>query len=167
VIYLPVRYFDLSPQELHIHVRHFLSNGLSVEIGINNFVVPCKVMTFKRKSAEVYLGFRVSTFGRPVLLELYKKFSDKDFNLKVRRSTKKKLVSQFFVVLQIQESLPLEIMAIFRDICSQANIHWPPKFAIGYPSEDIDPELPGRLEVDNAFWKLGRLTGKFVRKIFA
>ena len=111
------------------------------------------------------MRFRVSSIGKPNLDRLYEIFIRESYDVRVRRSAKLKLMSQFSVVLPIQDTFPIEAISVLRELCVEMNIEWSQKFSIGYAADETNSDLPGNFELANPFWKAGYSMGKTIGKI--
>ncbi len=168
MIYSPARYSGVIPQGLHAHLRYLadaLPHKASIEISCAGCVIPCQKEHYKTKRSAVSFRFRVSSLGRANLDHLHKQFSKEAYDTRIRRSPKLKLMSQFSLVLPITDTFPIEGTSVFRKICDETGIDWPPDIEIGYAINQTNQELPGELIFDDPFWKAGRSLGKRLNRM--
>lgn len=169
---LPAQYHGLRPQDLQRHFIH-LADSLPdrgfIEVACADFVIPCQKKDYKKKETKIFIRFRVSDFGRPLLDRLFEVFSEQDYDLKVRRSAKLKLMSQFSIGLPVSDTLPIVAVAVLRTLCDNCDITWPTKFICAYVADQFDPDLPGEFTMDSPFWRaghtLGKVAGNIMRKL--
>lgn len=108
--------------------------------------------------------------GRENLEALYKTFSKEGYHLRLRRSPKLKLLSQFMISLPCEDTMfPVEACAVLRKICDQMNVEWPTRYNIGYPVHLINRELPSHFRINHPNFQkgynLGQLLGQTVKKL--
>lgn len=165
---LPAWFDGVDPQGLHRHLQHLAqilpgNSTIEVEIAEPRAVVPCLRQDYRTKGSTVSIRLRVTSFGRAPLMRLYERFRQAGYDLKARRSIKRRLMSQFSIVLPTDDTMfPATATSILRTICTEIGGTWPATFAVGYATDQVERSLPGSLTIDHPFWKAGYATGQLI-----
>ena len=169
--YLPAWFEDLAPEQLHAHIRYLGTelgdrSWIEIELGSSGVVVPASKRVYKRKSPTVTLLLRTSSVGRQPLERMFETLSGESYEIRVRRSAKKKFLSQCKVVLSSGDpTYPLKAVSILRTISCHLDIEWPPNFAVGYIDQEVANGLPGKYRHNSLAWRAGYAIGRTVGEI--
>jgi hypothetical protein len=170
----PYLYKNVTLPEFEVHIRHLaekLNDKESLEIRVvdigSEFTLTKN--TYKMKPATLSFLIRTSDIGRDEIHALHDWLASEPYTIKVRRSPKKKYISQIKIVWSVaDEKYPMSIISSLETICNKLDGRWPPAIFIGYYSYKMDYKmLPGKLEVDSYFWNIGNKLGKAIGKINA
>lgn len=171
MVHIPAWFRDLTPEQLHAHFRYLAlepgdSSGFEIEIAPVRLRIPVFKRKYVRKSPTISLLFRTTTFGRDALLSLHDSLLSKSYDVRVRRSVKKKFLSQCSAVLPVDDpTFPLKAVSILRLACAELDVDWPPTFAVGYMDTAVNRSLPGSFSIDSAAWRAGMAVGKAFGKL--
>jgi hypothetical protein len=166
----------VSFTDLKTHIRHLaekLRDKDSIEIKVEDIGVEFSLIknTYKVKATTLSLLIRTSDVGRDKLYELHSWLLTKAYNIKVRKSPKKKYINQIKVVWDTSSGrYPTDIASGLNEICFKLGSVWSSYLSIGYFAYKMNHQnLPGKLEVDTYLWKagyaIGWIVGKIMRKI--
>ncbi len=164
----PAWFDSLEPEQLHAHLR-YLANDLGdnsrieIELCNRNIQIPVTKQEYRRKAPTIALLLRVSYVGREPLEAIYKKLNNDTYNLRIRRSAKKKLLSQLSVLFKTDDPMyPIKAVSILESICTELGEAWPTTLAVGYAIHEVNKTLPGIFSCNNPFWKAGHTIGRVV-----
>lgn len=159
----------LTPGDLHAHIRYVAdgmpSHRAEIILASPGVEIPVLRQTYVRMPAHFGLLLRVSSVGRPALDQLVQSLQGQGMNLKLRKSAKRRLISQCMPYWSVADpSYPLQAVGVLRTVCDSLNFDWPPDIWVVYSGADVNSKLPGTLRRDLA-WEAGRVIGRILGRV--
>ena len=164
---------ELQPSDLHAHIRYIVesqtvSHGAMIIMDQPPIEIPILRFTYKSLTDRIGLLFRTSSVGRTRLKKLVEYLDSQSQPMKIRKSTKLKLISQCTPYWPISETTyPAKAVHVLQAMCQIAERPWPVEFSIYYENHKMTNLLPGtpdRGRAGNAGYLLGRAVGKIMRR---
>jgi len=174
-IHLPVQYESFGIEGLKSHFRYITTlpkNGHCAEVYLHEpkVVIPITKTTYKAKADIVEFLLRSGSISRENLADLECTFSKQNYEIKVARTAKKRLIKRLSLTISIDDPmLPIIGVNILKTLTFQLNSKWPCEVSIGYAFGDETSDLPGKLKyrdiLSQAGYKIGQTAAR-ATKIF-
>ncbi|MEM1232109.1 MAG: hypothetical protein AAGI15_16345 [Pseudomonadota bacterium] len=159
--------------DLNAHLR-YLAETLIADDCLNILYLdpPVEITVHKRcfttKPAQIEPLIRTSSIGRDQLANIQKRLETSGYELKLRRSSKKKLLNQIKVPLAIDDPMyTLKVRQILETVALEHDQSMPDKAIIGYQQHRIYRPLPGTLHFAFLLTKLGYVAGNSLGRLLS
>ena len=176
-ICLPVRYDELTENDVQAHLRYCASSefqGNLVEFLLREpgIVIPIVKRTYKTQAPNLDVLIRSGSFGRVQLGQLKERLYSEGYDLKVSYTSKRRLLRRIVVRLVIDDgTVALSGLNLLRCIACTIGVSWPSAVAVGYALGTETINLPGTLAyrspLINAEYQIGLAVGKLLKRIIS
>lgn len=132
--------------------------------------IPIHKRCFKRSPPVLSSLIRTSDVGRQQLQKIRETLESEGVALKLRRSTKKKILNQVTAFVPVDDELyPLKISAILTAVAKILGEEMPARVVIGYHQSQFSEDLPGDIHYDSKIatlaYRLGKAIGTKLRNV--
>ena len=128
--------------------------------------IPVLRFVYKNLPDRIGLLVRTSSVGRDVLAKLVPLLESEGQVMKVRKSTRLKLISQCTPHWSVSDATyTSQAVGILRTVCQILEDPWPVDLSVRYVANQVDDSLPGvpdRGRAGNLGYSLGRMVSKLV-----
>ena len=175
-ICLPTRYDALSETDVQQHLRHSagtLKHGECIEVLLcsAHVVVPMVKHIYKRRVATMDVLLRSGSISRDELEKIHELLQVKSYDLKIYRTSKRKMLRRVIVRLPIDGTIAITGSNILKELNTMLGFDWPTPIAIGYAVGTRAPGLPGKLSFRQPFrnvgYHVGYAVGRAVRRVIS
>ena len=175
-ICLPVRYDRLTESDVQVHLRHIASNleprhPVEFLFPEANIVIPMVKHIYKRRVATIDVLLRSGSISRDELEKIRELLQVKSYDLKIYRTSKRKMLRRVIVRLPIDGTIAITGSNILKELNTMLGFDWPTPIAIGYAVGTRAPGLPGKLSFRQPFrnvgYHVGYAVGRAVRRVIS